>query len=495
MKPKLYLQKYNEVFLHLSGDPGILQEISETFTFEMKNFSYHPKVRMKRGNGQRRWDGKIRLFDKRLGLIYFGLKSKIIDLCKDRGYEAVVSESADEPETTLTAIALKKYVESLNLPFEIREYQLDALANMLRRGRSLIVSPTGSGKSFIMYCAIRAYLTSGLKGVLIVPTQGLVEQMYKDFQDYSTKNKWDVSEHVQKLYHGYDPLFTSDLLITTWQSLITLDPEYLSQFQFVIGDECHQWDAKSFAKIGKQLVCAKYRTGFTGTLEDSKPHELTLEGLFGPIYHGETTAELIKQGYLADLHIKCILFKHAADVSFQFTGSDYQSEIEYITQNEKRNNFIAELAASLKGNTLVLFNFVGNQGTKLHDRLLQLAPGRVHFIHGQIEADGREEIRSILNNGKNEILCASLGTFSLGANVPNLHNSIWAHPSKSKIRNLQSLGRGLRIGENKDSHVLYDIADDMSYNGKMNYTLEHFAERLRIYDAEKFDYKIYKLDF
>jgi superfamily II DNA or RNA helicase len=377
----------------------------------------------------------------------------------------------------------------------VREYQIDAIADMIRRKRSLVVSPTGSGKSLIIYVAIRAYIQSGRKGILVVPTQGLVEQMYNDFKDYSTHNGWNVDGNVQRLYSGFDKNFSKNLLITTWQSLIMMPDEFCEQFDFMFGDECHQWDSKSFTTIGKRFVNTKYRTGFTGTLEDSKPHEMVLEGIFGKIYYAEKTNSLIKQGYLAETHIKCLVLKHHPDICEEYRNKSYQEEIEYLTQNDKRNDFITKLAVSLKGNTLILFNFVEKHGLILHEKIKALAPNRVYLIHGHVDTDIREDIRNIVNKSDNSILLASYGTFSVGQNVPNLHNGIFAHPSKSKIRNLQSLGRGLRKGENKTSFVLYDIADDMRHKGKLNYTLGHFLERVRIYTSEKFDYKVYNLDF
>ena len=471
-----------------------MMELHHNFTFDMPNSTFHPKVRKKK------WDGKLRLLNMKTGLIYYGLKNKILEFCKERGISVEIDDDAQDHETVVPIVDLKAYIDKLELhsngvPIDMREYQIDALANVMRRGRSLCVSPTGSGKSLIIYAAMRAYIASGMKGVLIVPTTSLVEQMYSDFKDYSSKNGWSVDDNVQRLYSGFDKDFSSNLLITTWQSLINMPEEFYSQFNFIFGDECHQWDAKSFTTIGKRLSTTKFRTGFTGTLEDSKPHELVLEGIFGSIYYSEKTSELIKQGYLAETHIKCLVLRHPPEVSQKFSKLTYQDEIEYLTQNEKRNDFIAKLAVSLKGNTLILFNFVENQGLILHKKLLDLAPNRVHLIHGGIETEERETIRGILNNAQNDILLASLGTFSVGQNVPNLHNGIFAHPSKSKIRNLQSIGRGLRKSDSKDTFVLYDIADDMRHGEKINYTLEHFLERVRIYTNEKFDYKLYKLDF
>ena len=92
------------------------------------------------------------------------------------------------------------------------------------------------------------------------------------------------------------------------------------------------------------------------------------------------------------------------------------------------------------------------------------------------------------------IIVASYGTFSTGVNIRNLHNIIFASPSKSRVRNLQSIGRGLRLGENKEQAVLFDVADDFRIGKFANFTLKHFAERVKIYDEEKFNYKFYNIE-
>jgi len=118
----------------------------------------------------------------------------------------------------------------------------------------------------------------------------------------------------------------------------------------------------------------------------------------------------------------------------------------------------------------------------------------VFFIHGGVGVDEREEVRRITEEQNDAIIVASYGTFSTGINIRNLHNVIFASPSKSKIRTLQSIGRGLRLGQNKDSATLYDIADDLTYKSRKNFTLDHFMERMKIYNDEKFEYQIYTIN-
>ena len=195
----------------------------------------------------------------------------------------------------------------------------------------------------------------------------------------------------------------------------------------------------------------------------------------------------MKRDQLTQLKIKILALKHE---SYKF--ANYQDEMEYIVTHDKRNVFIKNLVRDLKGNTLVLFNYVEKHGEPLFE-LINNSIGdtkKVFFVHGGVEASEREEIRQLAEINDNCVIIASYGTFSTGINIKNLHNIIFASPSKSRIRNLQSIGRVLRKGDNKSQAVLYDIADDFSRGNYTNYTLNHLKERIKVYNEEQFNYEI-----
>jgi superfamily II DNA or RNA helicase len=243
------------------------------------------------------------------------------------------------------------------------------------------------------------------------------------------------------------------------------------------------------------LTDTKYRIGCTGTLDGTQTHRLVLEGLFGPVYKATSTAELIDKGQLASFKIKCLILKYPDLVCKMAKDWDYNQEIEYIVMNSARNEFIKNLTLSLKGNTLILFQFVEKHGRDLHALIKQHTKNRqVFFVYGGTDVEVRESIRSITEKEKDAIIVASYGTFSTGVNIRNLHNIVFASPSKSKVRNLQSIGRGLRLGENKEEAVLFDISDDFRIGKFTNYTLKHFIERVKMYDEEKFNYKFYNIE-
>ena len=326
----------------------------------------------------------------------------------------------------------------------------------------------------------------GLKTLILVPTTSLVEQMYSDFQDYG----WNSGTYCQKIYQGYDKTVTKDVVISTWQSIYKMSKKYFEQFGCVIGDEAHFFKAKSLTGIMTKLHQCKYRFGLTGTLDGTQTHQLVLEGLFGPVDTIVTTKELMDKKTLANLKIKCVVLKHPP-IREKMT---YAEELQYLVGNEKRNNFISNLLLHLNGNTLCLFQLVEKHGKILYEQISTLVKDRkVFFVYGGVNSLEREKIREIVENEKDAIIIASFGTFSTGINIRNLHNIVFASPSKSKIRVLQSIGRGLRSTKNKLEVLVFDIADDISYKERRNFTLSHFSERINIYNEQQFNYEISKV--
>jgi len=476
------IRKKNEVYLQVKTPPHITYELSDHFTFEVEGAKFMPAYR------NRHWDGKIRLFSPGTGEIYAGLREYIEQFCQERGYSISYLDNEffgmpDEENEFISYEGVKSFVSKFTT-FKARKYQHEAIFEALKKKRKLIVSPTGSGKSFMIYSIVRYLVETGQKVMIVVPTTSLVEQMYKDFIDYT----WDAEYYCHKVYAGYEKVSDKPVTITTWQSVYKMQKKFFENFTAVIGDEAHLFKAKSLTDILTKLHHAEYRIGFTGTLDGSKTNKLVLEGLFGPYKKITNTNELIEQGYLSRLKIKILSLKHRP-IRFD----NYQEEIDYLITHPKRNNLIKNLALDLGGNTLVLFNYVERHGEPLYELLnSNVKDGRkVFFVHGGVDVKDRERIRQITEEESNAIIVASYGTFSTGINIKNLHNIIFASPSKSRVRNLQSIGRVLRKGDNKNTAVLYDIADDTSKDStNPNYTLRHLFERVKIYNQENFDYEI-----
>ncbi len=481
MRTDVIIGKKNEVFLEVQAEPHVFMELSDHFTFDVEGAKFMPQYRNKY------WDGKIRLFSTSNGQIYVGLLDKIIAFCKrhDYTYEFVSNNYYGIPFEVNEGISyegVKDYMKSI-CSHSPRDYQIEGVYDALRHNRKLLISPTASGKSLMIYALVRYYTDKQQKILLVVPTTSLVEQIYGDFQDYG----WDAESYCHRIYSGKEKTNEYPVTITTWQSVYKLERSFFEDYNVVIGDEAHLFKSKSLISIMTKLHHAKYRFGFTGTLDGTQTHKWVLEGLFGPSYKVTKTDELMRQGYLSQLDIQCLVLKHSSQ-----RFETYQEEIEYLITHEQRNNFIKNLTLDLKGNTLVLFSRVEAHGQVLYDLINnnKQIDRKVFFIHGGVNAEKRELVREITEKEKNAIIVASYGTFSTGINIKNLHNIIFASPSKSRIRNLQSIGRVLRKGANKVKAILYDIADDCTYKSKRNYTLNHLIERIKIYNEENFNYEI-----
>lgn len=490
-KKDLIITKVDEVYARIDAEKHVIREASEYFTFFVPGYQFVPAFRNKI------WDGRIRLLNAQTQQIYLGLIPYLKEFCKEREY----TYQYDELEDEFSIFLAQKFASSVNLhsqntPIEVREHQLNAFIHGMQSRRALLLSPTASGKSLIIYLFFRQFLDyQGLKGLIIVPTTSLVEQLYSDFVDYSSHNGFDIAETVHKIYQGKDKNSeNAKLYISTWQSLYKMPKEYFAQFDYVIGDEAHLFKAQSLVSIMTAAVNTKYRIGLTGTLDGTKTHKLVLEGLFGPVKQVTTTKELIDKKQLSDFNIKCLILKHTPEKCEESKNWSYVEEIDYLINCHDRNRFIRNLAISLKKNTLVLYQMVEKHGKILFNMIKEKAGDRkVFFVHGGVDTEDRETIRLIMEKENDAIIVASFGTFSTGINIRNLHNIIFASPSKSRVRNLQSIGRGLRQSSGKEQATLYDIADDLRHKKHTNFTLQHFVERVKIYNDEKFNFKIYNI--
>ena len=484
----IIIDKKNEVYLKIEAEDAIRRDLSEYFTFEVPGYKFTPQFR------NRFWDGKIRLFSYATGQIFAGLYPYIVKWCQDNKIQIVDGTKIKDVDVDTKLV--DKFVSGLKIPMEIRDYQKEAFIHALQKSRCLLLSPTASGKSLIVYLLVRFNLLrlkdkKNNKILIIVPTTSLVEQLFKDFKDYG----WNPDKNVHRIYQGHDKETSKNVVISTWQSVYNLPKKWFKSFGMVIGDECHLFKAVSLTKIMTKLEDCKYRIGLTGTLDGTKTNKLVLEGLFGTVNKVTSTSELQERKQLADLKIICLVLQHDQYSKHFLKDKSYQEEMDFLVSNDKRNKYIRNLCLDLKGNSLVLFQYVEKHGVILKQLIEDKAEDKkIFFVYGGVEAEEREKIRFITEKSDNAIIIASYGTFSTGINIRNLHNIVFASPSKSRIRNLQSIGRGLRLKDNNSAATLYDIADDLTYNGKENYTLQHFRERINIYTGENFNYEIHNVE-
>jgi superfamily II DNA or RNA helicase len=275
----IVISKKNEVYLQVNCEPHIKHELSEYFTFEVPDAKFMPQFK------NRMWDGKIRLFSPGNGEIYAGLLPYIFEWAEEREYTCSVVQnpyygSPTDRDPDILPATVKEYLDFLTEGTGIkpRDYQYDAVFKSLKHYRKIVLSPTGSGKSFMIYSLVRYFTAANLKTLIIVPSISLVTQLFNDFVDYG----WNAEDYCHKIYQGEAKVSDAPVVITTWQSIYKLPKKYFDSYTAVIGDECHTFKAKSLTSIMTKLHEAKYRIGFTGTLDGTKTHRLVLEGLFGP---------------------------------------------------------------------------------------------------------------------------------------------------------------------------------------------------------------------
>lgn len=475
------VEKFNSVMNKIHCEPHVARELYDYFTFQVPGARFNPLVRA------RKWDGKIHLFKSATQLLYGGLNRYVEQFAQERNYNVqyLTEFTVDE----FTVDDAHAFCSKLQLTIEPRDYQIEAFVHAVREKRTLLLSPTASGKSFIIFLLVMYTLmkTNG-RALVVVPTTSLVHQMVSDFRSYTTM---DISMLTQKIMEGHTNEVSHKIVVSTWQSIYKLPRKWFEQFNVVFGDEAHLFKAKSLTSILDKMINCDYRFGFTGTLDGSHTHRLVLEGIFGSVHKVITTAELIEQNHVANFLINCIVLQYTAEERQLMKKAQYRDEIDWIVRHAGRNRFIKNLASNLNGNTLILFQFVEKHGKVLYD--LFKSRDNVYFIHGKVDADIREDVRAIVESQEDAIIIASYGTFSTGVNIKNLHNIIFASPSKSRVRNLQSIGRGLRKSDTKTKATLYDIADDLSLKSWKNHTIMHMAERVKIYGEEKFEYKIHPI--
>ena len=481
---EIKVTKENEVYNRFDCDAGIAQEISDFFTFTVPGYKFMPAFR----SGA--WDGKIRLANPYKKQLYGGLLWKLNEFARVREYDINI-ENELLPRNFSIAEA-KEFASRIGLPEEYvtRDHQIDAFVHCVRYGRALLLSPTSSGKSLIIYLLAKYYeLVYGLRNLIIVPSTGLVKQMTADFIEYGADPDW-IHGIMGGVSKDSDRLTT----VSTWQSIVKQPGRYFDQFGMIMVDEAHLAKAKSLTSIMEKAVNTRFRFGCTGTLDGSLTHELVSTGLFGPVLEVIKTKEMQEKGFAARTKIKVVVLKWSDEIRRPMSKVAYADEIKWVATHPARNKFLKNLALSLKGNVLLLFNYK-EQGQALVDMLKASGTTRdIHFIDGSVKTDAREAIRLSINAETDSITVASLGTTSTGISVKDFNYLIFGHPSKGRIRNLQSIGRLLRVSKHKDYAEIIDVADDLSWKNKKNHGLNHLAERIKQYESEEHPFKIYPVD-
>lgn len=494
------IEKISESHLRIFSTYDIEQEIKDHFTFYAPGYRFSPKFKA------RIWDGRISLYNLQNKRLPLGLYSRLIDFLDKSNYQYEIKEnerfSSAIVQDDIDYQELKQYIDDQNYSLKgpIDEYQYDAIYQSIKNKRITLKAATGAGKSFIIM-GISNYLFDSEKRVcIIVPSVNLVNQMYTDFEEYCEKNEFPIEQYFHRLYSGQDKFSKKPGMITTWQSLSALKKknkvqfyELLNSFDALIVDEAHSSKSNELVSICEGATEVEYKIGTTGTIDQNKISQLTIEGNLGPVYKVVTTKEMIDMGRSAEVDIKAFVLKYPLEECKLVKDYKFDDEKTFVQIHERRNKFLAKLCCSTVGTTVILFDEVVEHAKPFYERVKEMSKRPVYLFVGEVKADKREAIRRIANV-EDCVIVASYQTMSTGLNIPNIRYVILGSSSKSFIRIVQTIGRGVRKAEGKEKVVIIDIVDNCKYKSKKNYFLDHFEERLKIYQIEQFPITIKEID-
>ena len=382
-------------------------------------------------------------------------------------------------------------------PFDLYDFQYNALYDALYNERLMIKAATGSGKSLVIALLVKILVDKGLKGLILVPNISLVKQFDSDLKSYNLylnpllvggnekgfKNidKPHFCGNINSSKLGIDNTTkvvnsnnadisnienTSNLIISTWQSLKN-NIQVCKTLDFLIIDEAHSAKAEEIYKIAKSCINARKIIGLTGTIPQNAYDFLKVSSVFGLPRNYVSPRTLIDRGLGTNIKVNLINIRYE---NFA-VPYDYNEALNFIIKNPLRNNLIVNLAKRLNGNTVILVsrNEMAFRLFKMlmpcktdeksyKDLNLQMLHN-IFFINGSIPGETREIIRNRLENIDKGILISNYSIMGTGVNIKNLHNLIFASPLKSYITITQSLGRLIRTHDSKTEVNVYDLAD------------------------------------
>lgn len=489
------ITKLNESHYRVTSTHAIEQELKDFFTFKVPG---HEHMKLFKA---RLWDGTISLYDGKTRRLPCGLLRHLKKFVNESEYQLEFkandrySQLEETGEVSLEEV--KEFMDELELfskgkRLTIRDYQYEAVWKAINEQKITLISPTSSGKSLTLYALIRWILDKNpdSKLALIVPNVQLCEQMYSDFEDYSSYNGFPVYRYFQKLYSGKSKSLVMPVVISTWQSLSsmikTAGNGLLIGFTGVMIDEAHGAKGKELQTILEGMTNAVWRIGTTGTIQSEKVHKLVIEGYLGPSYQVITTRELIDNKQVSGIKIRPLVLEYNKEDREFCKKFTFPDENQFIISHPSRLNKLAKLANSLPGTTLVLVSRREDHAEPLYEEIKKYSSRPVYYVSGTVDVEDREEIRQKANH-EDCVIVATYKTMSTGTNIPNIRNVVFGSTSKSMITVLQSIGRGLRLHDDKSHMTLVDVIDDLRYKKRENFAYQHSEARMRIYRKEQFE--------
>ena len=497
---KIFVRIVNNVFFVLKTEMHQDRELSDYFSCYVKDYKFMPKYR----NGV--WDGKVRFYNLRDRTLPIGLLPELLKFCSRYDYELV-------PEYDQNILLPKTYHECqyqeflssipLSTKYKPRDYQEEAFKKLVTASRGVAQVSTGLGKSLIIYMLTNYVQRQSKKVLIIVPSITLVNQLYDDFKNYGFGDS--VSERVTKVYSGSKDKWR-DIVISTWQSMFRKDDLFFEQFNALIIDETHLLSLSSqktekrngikvstgasIKKIAEKCKNAEYRWGLTGTLSEDKCDMWTLRGYLGEVVMNTVSSEYIEKGILSQMKVVNLFGKYPEQICKELRKAKiaYNDEVDFSLDYSGRNSMLDFVMKCSKpeDNTLILVTKIEKQLKPLEIYIKEKYNKKLYIIYGDTNGEERERIRKEVEGSNGCVLLASYGTLSTGVNIRKIHNVVFYSSYKSKIKVLQSIGRGLRTHEDKKMLIVWDCIDDMRVGKYKNALFKHWEERVRYYNEQGF---------
>ena len=468
----------NRRLCRISGDT--FDGVREHFSIKNKNAFFMKKF----GN---RWAQEREYAITPTGLFEPGMFFEIATYIKHTHPDEIISLGAQIDEVlnivnpVISDTPFADTYVSFGTKYLIRDYQLETVKIALKAGRGIIKIGTGGGKTLTIASLISSVykLNEKMKCILIVPDLGLVDQTAKDFAEYNVPFKYTCWTG------SIDFDITANVIIANTGVIQSRfeENDWIKNVDLVVVDECHK--LKKGNKVCKLIhnIKTPNKFGLTGTLPDNKIDEWNIIGKLGKVIYEKSSFELREEKYLVNAEVKVIEIQYKNKVpkatGVEESGDKFRSELEFIYNNKYRNDVIMTLGKNFNNNILILVNHIAH-GKALYDHLSQsLTSKKVYFIQGEVEVEERAKVIKEMENNNNVVCIAISAIFSTGINIKNLHMVMFTAGGKSFIRTIQSIGRGLRLNQNKEKLIIIDIAD------KLRYSIQHGERRKEIYKLEQ----------
>jgi len=488
------------------------EQLEHSFTKRVVNWA---AIRNKNSHQPKSFETK---FIDRYGRIPIGLWKELQIFAKKfmfpleiEGLENIYDKNFDDSD----------FIEWVNTYFEEsekqpRDYQIEGVSRILKYKKCVEEISTSGGKTLMAFMLFRylLYKKEINKMLYVVPNISLVTQTEEEFYSYEEMCGKKPMWKSQCIYSGSGKQENEDVNIVfgTFQSLRKKDLTYFSKFDIVFIDESHHTKASSIKNIIIKCFNAKYTVGMTGTLpSEGSLDSFIIQSYLGPCVYIIESSDLIAANYATPVRVIAIEMDYLEEeikkklYNLRNVSADEKDGIkllnlekDIVRENYKRLMYICDTIAKSTKNSLVLFSDIKNDyGRKIFNYLKENTDKIVYYIDGNTKAENRDYYKKQMEENNGIIIVASIGVFSEGINILNLHNIFITESSKSEYQVRQMLGRGMRLMEGKEIINVIDFCDNFIYGSnkyqKINYLMRHAYARERIYKDKGFPYKRFKV--